>query len=55
MKEINCKKCMNKVKKAGIVDYLTTLIADDSIYIAKTTRSDPFGHGGFFCLKKDAN
>ncbi|KKR44400.1 MAG: hypothetical protein UX02_C0006G0009 [Candidatus Moranbacteria bacterium GW2011_GWC1_45_18] len=46
---------MNKVKKAGIVGYLTNLIVDDSIYIAKTTRSDPFGHGGFFCLKKDAN
>lgn len=57
MKEINYKKCMNvnKGKMTSIIDRLTTLALDDSIYIAKTTRSDPFGHGGFFCLKKDAS
>jgi hypothetical protein len=55
MKEINYKKCINKGRMTGIVGRLTTLVLDDSIYIAKTTRSDPFGHGGFFCLKKDAN
>jgi len=49
MKENKFSKCIkNKAKNVHSVKYLTTGFFADSIYIAKTTRSDPSGHGGFF-------